>query len=181
MASLLRQMVEKWKSCPTLWDHMDRSPPGSSMEENPQISPGKNMEWVVTSFSRGSSLCRDGTWVSCTAGRVFIVWAPREVHRWWNWNSNSVSLQRLNSCCCIRICHNRQRAPPGWCQLELRAPRDSCGHGWLGRVKNNKWLLMYDCFHCFPFTVTSRNAELEGSSQAFWSTEQNWDDQSHTH
>ena len=30
------------QSCPTLWDHMDCSPPGSSMEENPWNSPGKN-------------------------------------------------------------------------------------------------------------------------------------------
>ena len=43
------------------------------MEENPQVSPGKNMEWVVTSFSRGSSLCRDGTWVSCTAGSLYCL------------------------------------------------------------------------------------------------------------
>ena len=30
------------QSCPTLWDHMDCSPPGSSMEENPWNSPDKN-------------------------------------------------------------------------------------------------------------------------------------------
>ena len=30
------------QSCPALWDHMDCSLPGSSMEENPWNSPGKN-------------------------------------------------------------------------------------------------------------------------------------------
>ena len=35
-------------------------------------------EWVAISFSRGSSPPMDGTWVSCTAGRLFTVWPTRE-------------------------------------------------------------------------------------------------------
>ena len=30
-------------------------------------------------FSRGSSQCRDGTHISCIAGRFFTIWATREV------------------------------------------------------------------------------------------------------
>ena len=39
------------------------------------------LEWVAISFSRGSSQPRDRTWVSCTAGRHFPVWATREAFR----------------------------------------------------------------------------------------------------
>ena len=35
------------------------------------------LEWVAISFTRGSSQPRDRTWVSCTAGRVFTIWATK--------------------------------------------------------------------------------------------------------
>ena len=31
------------------------------------------LEWVAIPFSRGSSQSRDQTWVSCMAGRYFII------------------------------------------------------------------------------------------------------------
>ena len=52
------------QSCPTLCDSMDCSPPGSQ-------------EWVTISFSRRSSQTRDWTWISCTEGRFFTVWATK--------------------------------------------------------------------------------------------------------
>ena len=36
------------------------------------------LEWVAISFSRGFSWPRGRTWVSCLAGRFFIIWATRE-------------------------------------------------------------------------------------------------------
>ena len=39
-------------------------------------SPDKNATAVP--FSRGSSLPRDQTWISCTAGRFFTMWATRK-------------------------------------------------------------------------------------------------------
>ena len=36
------------------------------------------LEWVVISFSRGSFLPRNRTWVFCIAGRFFTIWATRE-------------------------------------------------------------------------------------------------------
>ena len=36
------------------------------------------LEWVAISFSTGSSWLRDRTWISCIAGRWFIIWATRE-------------------------------------------------------------------------------------------------------
>ena len=38
------------------------------------------LEWAAFPFSRGSSQPRDGTQVSCIAGRFFTIWATREAH-----------------------------------------------------------------------------------------------------
>ena len=50
------------KSCPTLFDPVDCSPPGSSVHG---ISPARILEWVAVLFSRGSSPSRNQTCVSC--------------------------------------------------------------------------------------------------------------------
>ena len=54
---------------------MDCSPPGPSIHG---ISQARILGWVANSFSRGSSLPRDWTQVSCIVGRFFTVWATRE-------------------------------------------------------------------------------------------------------
>ena len=63
------------QSCPTLFDPMDCSPPGSSIRG---ILHTKILDWVSISFSRGSSWLRDQTQVSHIAGRLFTIWATRE-------------------------------------------------------------------------------------------------------
>ena len=50
------------QSCPTLCNPIDCSPPGSSIHGIPQA---RILEWVVISYSRGSSRPRDRTQVSC--------------------------------------------------------------------------------------------------------------------
>ena len=50
------------QSCPTLHDPMDRSLPGFSVHRILQV---RILEWVATSFSRGSSQPRNQTRVSC--------------------------------------------------------------------------------------------------------------------
>ena len=42
------------------------------------ILQARILEWVGFLFSRGSSQPRDGTMVSCIAGRLFTNWAIRE-------------------------------------------------------------------------------------------------------
>ena len=64
------------QSCPTLYDPIDCSPPSSS------VRGIIFQEWVAISFSRGSSLPRDWTQVSCIAGRCFTVWATGEALKW---------------------------------------------------------------------------------------------------
>ena len=54
---------------------MDCSLPGFSVHG---IFQARILEWIAISFSRGSSLPRDRTWVSCIIGRCFTIWATRE-------------------------------------------------------------------------------------------------------
>ena len=58
---------------------MDCSLQGSSIHE---IFQARILEWVAISISRGSSQPRCRTWVSCTGGRRFTVWATGEKQRW---------------------------------------------------------------------------------------------------
>ena len=66
-ASLMRLVT---KSCPTLSDPMDDSPPGSSVHG---ISQARIQECVDIFFSRGSFQLRDRICVSCLAGRFFTI------------------------------------------------------------------------------------------------------------
>ena len=71
--------------CPTLCNPMDSSPPGSFI---PGIFQAKILEWVATSYSRGSSQTRDWThvsYISCVGRQVLYhsctwgapcVWFP---------------------------------------------------------------------------------------------------------
>ena len=66
--------VLSW-SVVSLWDLMDRSPPGSSVHA---IFQARILEWVAISSSRGSSPSRDWTRVSCIGGRFFTTAPPRK-------------------------------------------------------------------------------------------------------
>ena len=74
------------QSSPTLWDHMDYSLPDSSVLG---ISQARTLEWVVISYSRGSSWPRNWThisYVSCIGRRVLYHWvtceAPTVCYLW---------------------------------------------------------------------------------------------------
>ena len=62
------------QSCLTLWNPLDCSLPGSSVQ-------GRILDRLAISFFRGSSWPRDRTWiyyVSCITGRFFTCWAIGE-------------------------------------------------------------------------------------------------------
>ena len=70
------------RSCPTLRDPMDCSPPGSSVHG---ISRARILEWVTISYSRGCSQSRDQThifYISCIVRQIFFffnhcaTWEP---------------------------------------------------------------------------------------------------------
>ena len=63
------------QSCPTLWNPMDHSSPGSSVYG---ILQARILEWVAISFSRGFFWPSDRTCVCYTAGRFFPIWVTRE-------------------------------------------------------------------------------------------------------
>ena len=60
-----------WLFC----DPVNCSPPGSTVHG---ISQARILEWVATSFSRGSSQPRDRTYISCIGRRILYHWATRE-------------------------------------------------------------------------------------------------------
>ena len=62
-----------YQSCLTLYNPMDCSPPGASLQG---ISQARILEWVATASSRGSSRPRDRTHISCTAGGFFTTEPP---------------------------------------------------------------------------------------------------------
>ena len=63
------------QSCPILCNPMDCSLPGSSVHGILQV---RILEWVAKSSPRGSSPPRDGTHVSCIAGR--FLGSPYNYH-----------------------------------------------------------------------------------------------------
>ena len=64
------------QSCSPLCHPMDCSPSGSSAY---WIFQARILEWVAIFTSRGSFWPRDRTQVSCIEGRLFIIWAIREI------------------------------------------------------------------------------------------------------
>ena len=87
----------------SLWP-MDCNLPGSSVL---RISQARILEWVAVLFSRGYSWSMDGTQVSCTAGRLFIVWATQEASQitkwkklatWWSWAYSPLKIDIMNTC-----------------------------------------------------------------------------------
>ena len=73
--SLVGSCVLVTQSCLTLCDPTNCSLPGFSVRE---ILQARILEWIAVPFSRGSSLPRDWTLVSCTAGRFFTICATRK-------------------------------------------------------------------------------------------------------
>ena len=63
------------KSCLTLCDPIDCSPPGSTVHG---IFQARILQWVAISFSRGSSRPRDPTYMSCIGMWILYHWATTE-------------------------------------------------------------------------------------------------------
>ena len=70
------EKVEVAQLCPTLRNTMDYTVHG--------ILQARILEWAAFPFSRGSSQPRNGTEVSCIAGRFFTSLATRESQESWS-------------------------------------------------------------------------------------------------
>ena len=64
--------------CPTLWNSMDCSPPGSSVHSD---FPGKNTAVCSHALLLGIFPSQGSSQVSHAAVRFFAIWATREAHR----------------------------------------------------------------------------------------------------
>ena len=62
-------------SCPTLCNPTDCNPPDSSVHG---LSQARILEWAAISFSNGSSLPRDQTYIFCTDRRFFTSEPPEK-------------------------------------------------------------------------------------------------------
>ena len=67
------------KSCPTLCDPMDCSPPSSS---DHRISQARILDWVATSNFKRSFRPKDQTCVSCIVGEFFTPEPPEKISSW---------------------------------------------------------------------------------------------------
>ena len=100
--------------CPTLCNPMDCSPPGSSVHG---IFQARILEWVAMPLSRGSSLPRDWTQVSCIADRFFTIWAAQKARLFSYFLLYSNSLPSLPSSCCS---HKHPTVKPLLANLHFR-------------------------------------------------------------
>ena len=89
------------QSYPILCDPVDCSSPGSSVHG---ILQARILEWVTISFSRESSLPRDPTQISCTAGRFFAIWATRETPKYQSRYGIQNAMKKLNKHTCLIYC-----------------------------------------------------------------------------
>ena len=78
---------------------MDYSLPGYSVHG---ISQARRLEWVATSFSRGSSRPRDQTHVSCIAGWFFTTEPPGKCSL--KLIIMVINAWRAASCVCVCVC-----------------------------------------------------------------------------
>ena len=83
------------QSCPTLYDPIDYSPPGSFVHE---ILPVRILEWVTILFSRRSSQPTDQTQISCILGKLFTIWTTREAPKLTETDHNLLSMPSPGSC-----------------------------------------------------------------------------------
>ena len=82
------------KSCPSLWDPMDCSPPGSFVHG---IFQTRILEWVIISYSRRSSQPRDPSRVSCVScigSYALYSWATWEALCLWSISNKCKQLMR---------------------------------------------------------------------------------------
>ena len=143
---------------------MDCSLPGSSVHG---IFQARILEWVAVSFSRGYSWPRDQIRVSCTAGRLFAIWAAREAHQWLA-GAAAKSLQL-----CLTLCDPIDGSPlgstvPGIIQartLEWVAISFSNEGKWKVKVKSLSRVQLF----VTPWTTAYQPPSMGFSRQQYWS------------
>ena len=156
------------KSCSTLCDHTDCSPPGSCIHG---IFQARILQWVAIAFSRVSFQLRDWICISCLAGRSFTIEAPGKPlsHMW---AAAAKSLQ------CPILCYPIDGSPPvfavpGILQariLEWVAISFSSAWKWKVKVKSKMKSLSRVWLFMTPWTAAYQAPPSMGFSwQKYWS------------
>ena len=131
----------------------DCSPPVFSVHG---ILQARTLEWVGIPFSRGSSPPRDWTQASYIAGRVFTIWATRELNSitqiklrrqplilWISWGLGHIYFQRYD-----------KRTIKGHSQHN-QSYGSSSSHVWMWELNYNKsWVPKNWCFWTVVFEKT---------------------------
>ena len=89
--------------CPTLCHPMDCSPPGSSVHG---IFQARILEWVVISFSKGSSWPMDRTHVSCIGRQI--------LHHWTTWEALCLAQFSSVAQSYLTLCDTMDYSTPGF-------------------------------------------------------------------
>ena len=126
---------------------------------NTRADYARILEQVVIPFSRGSSQPRNGTWVSCIAGKFFTIWATREA-----------SISRL-----LLFSHSESLQPHGLQHARLPCPSlspricsDSCPlNHWCHPTMSSNLLLLPSVFP--SFRVFSKESALCIRWPKYWS------------
>ena len=156
------------QSCPTLWDPLGCSPPGSSV---PGISQVKLLVWVAISFSRGSSWPRGWTCVFCI-GRWII-------YHWTTWEALScfifvfkcqLSLACLASCLGVYFLKHTyyvhaiisSSGGKAWGRLDIKKQTDKQKIIFMKVMRFSKLCVLWIKVFSNPFLKTMRNS--------FWSS-----------
>ena len=138
------------KSCPTLCNPMNCSPPGSSVHG---ISQARILNWVCHFLLRGSSWPRDRTWVSCLTGGFFSTGPPGKPFRHYY-------PSELQGPSCFRLLHSLKRnTVGGWKNiLKLAIARITTSYPLLYFSTRQITLfskpLLTDLFYSFPHSFS---------------------------
>ena len=92
---------KSFQSCPTLWDPMDCSPPGSYVHG---ILQARILERVAMSSSRGSSRSRDKTRVSYIASLALVGGFFTIRAMWETWGQQYGHACQTHTYVCARVC-----------------------------------------------------------------------------
>ena len=149
------------QSCPTLWDPMDHSLPGSCVYRILQARiQARILEWVAMPSSRGSFQPRDWTHISCIAGGLFTNWATREA-----WLS-AVGVKRL-----LRKLRLERLASTAFLSTGVSAPSQPavlCTH-WQPLPKGpGSWWIILSLISFTPHLLShpeQKNVSLDSSCQ----------------
>ena len=112
------------KSCLTLCNSIDYSPPGSSVHG---ISKARILDWVAISFSKGFSQFRDQSsipYISCIGRWILNCWTIREAHYLL---SRVLPISRAQSC--LTLCYPMDCSLPGSSFCPWDSPGKNTGVG----------------------------------------------------